>query len=136
MHLTRLVALLTLFIASVCAANAACRDTKLPTAGAWYPTLSPSEAGKRSTRDHLFLSACAALHPAHGPWSAPRVLAKARALAAIYNAVTRQAHEVFALGGAYGAISEHRAPFVVALHAPTLAQRWRTRCRLQRLHAA
>lgn len=126
MHPIRFVVLLTLLIAALSTAHAACPDTTSP-AGPWYPTVSPSEAGNRSTRDHVFMSACAVLQAAHGPWTAPRVLGKAALLPAVYNAVTRQGDEVFALGGAYGTIDKRNAPFVVALNAKTLAEQWRTR---------
>jgi hypothetical protein len=107
-------------------AQAACRDG-VPPDGPWYRSVSPSEAGNRSTRDHHFAAACAAMHPAAGPWRVPRVQARATGLPGLYNAVTREPGEVFALGGAFGPITADAGPYVVALDAETLAVRWKTR---------
>lgn len=119
-------ALAAALLAGGAVAAPACPDAT-PPEGPWYRTVSPSEAGNRSTRDHHFAAACAAMHPSLGAWGAPRVQARAPGLPGLYNAVTRAPGEVFALGGAFGAIDDANGPYVVALDAATLAPRWRTR---------
>jgi hypothetical protein len=107
-------------------ATAACIDATLPE-GPWFATIAPSEAGNRSSRDHLFVAACGAFHPSTAPAGPARVRARAADLPGVYNAVTRARGEVFALGGAYGVIDARHGPYVAAFDADTLAVRWRTR---------
>ncbi len=94
-----------------------------PPAGAWYATIAPSEAGNDSGRTHLYASACSAVDASHPP----AVTASAGDLPGGYNLVTRATGEAFLLGGSFGRIDGGNVPFVAALDARTLRQRWRTR---------
>ena len=99
-----------------------CADAPIA-AGAWYATITPSEAGNSSDRTHTYPAACSAL----GDHAKPAIAATAANLPGLYNIVTRQPGELFALGGSFGHVSADNAPYVVALEATTLTSRWRTR---------
>ena len=89
----------------------------------WYPSVAPFEAGNQSCRNHVYELACSAVGDGHPA----KVMATARQLPNVYNAVTRQPDELFVLAGAYGYITESNAPMVTALEADSLRERWRTR---------
>ena len=98
-----------------------CADAPVA-AGAWYATVTPSEAGNSSGRTHTYPAACSAL----GENRAAGIAAVAEKLPGLYNIVTRRPDELFALGGSFGHATADNAPYVVALDAKTLTPRWRT----------
>jgi hypothetical protein len=107
----------------------------------WYSTLTPSESGNDGARLHLFDRACSAV----GLLTPPAVVARMPDLPGLYNAVTRQPGEVFAMGGVYAALDTDAlaaaaqapqgsapalgaaaGPYVVKLDVQGQKVRWRT----------
>lgn len=90
---------------------------------AWYASAAPSEHGNDSRRTHSYEAACSTVSPQHANF----VRAATVGLPGLYNMVTRQPGEVFALGGSFGDIATTGvAPYIAAIDARTMQLRWRT----------
>lgn len=101
-------------------AQSACPSAQLAQ-GPWYATVAPSEHGNDSRRTHSYAAACATVSAAQPGFD----VAEAADLPGLYNMVTREPGEVFALGGSFGRIREGQGPYVVKLDARTMKIAWR-----------
>lgn len=90
--------------------------------GPWYRAVAPSEHGNDSRRTHTYAAACSTVSEQQPGF----VIAAANDLPGLYNIVTREPGEVFALGGSFGHIHAGAGPYVVKLDPLKMKTLWRT----------
>lgn len=93
-----------------------------PASGPWYATVAPAEHGNDSRRTHRFAAACSTVSADQPDF----VVASADGLGGLYNMVTREPGEVFALGNAFGNVAENGGPYVAKVDARSMQVVWRT----------